>query len=459
MGVGVRGVDPRWSRAAGPARGQALIIGVALLAIAMGALFFAVHAGQSVVLKRRVTHVADAAAYSAAAWRARVLNFQAYANRAIVFQEVAVAQAVTLASWSRYFETFTRTAADFGRAYPPVGAVLEVVADIAEALREVTHYAADAEIAWRASPDVGYKSLLQASQELLLASAGGFGASAVANEVARATDARFFAFVLPDRGAFSSLTRRYDSDDDRGRIRDLVDRSLDPFTRGPRGVDFVVWGLPAGCALSSASPADWFQMYRKRGATTLAPGLDRWEAADVGSIHDNVRTGFFRSRCSRVETVPLGWGAREAGLEEPARELLARAGDVETDPQALERAQADLSEQEHQFQSRFSGIERVRDLDYGNLANDRYPTTRTAVLASARPSAVALLDGRPDRLRPGHAIAAGRMWALAVAEAYFARPPGAPERVEFASLYNPYWQARLTAPEAAERALAETYVR
>ena len=48
---------------------------------------------------------------------------------------------------------------------------------------------------------------------------------------------------------------------------------------------------------------------------------------------------------------------------------------------------------------------------------------------------------------------------MSAAEVYFRRPVDAPERLEYASLFNPYWQVRLTAPTAAQRATALGYVR
>jgi hypothetical protein len=42
------------------------------------------------------------------------------------------------------------------------------------------------------------------------------------------------------------------------------------------------------------------------------------------------------------------------------------------------------------------------------------------------------------------------MWALATAEVFF-RPPPSSRRIEYASLYSPFWQARLAETTASER--------
>ena len=64
-----------------------------------------VNAGKMLTEKIRVTNAADAAAYSAAVVEARALNYDAYLNRAMVANEMVIAQMVSLASWLDYFAT------------------------------------------------------------------------------------------------------------------------------------------------------------------------------------------------------------------------------------------------------------------------------------------------------------------------------------------------------------------
>ena len=69
-------------------------------------LFYLFSTGQISADKQRVTNAADAAAYSAALWRARVLNYDAYSNRAMIANEVAIAQTLTLTSETQYLKNF-----------------------------------------------------------------------------------------------------------------------------------------------------------------------------------------------------------------------------------------------------------------------------------------------------------------------------------------------------------------
>lgn len=65
-------------------RGQALVLGLLLLAVAVASLAMLRGVGRVVEARMRLTHAADAAAYSGALAQARRLNLLAYANRTLV---------------------------------------------------------------------------------------------------------------------------------------------------------------------------------------------------------------------------------------------------------------------------------------------------------------------------------------------------------------------------------------
>lgn len=478
--------------------GQALVLGLALLLAGSVALALLAGAGRATATKHRLVNAADAAALSAAVWRARVLNFDAYSNRAIVANEVAVAQAATLVSWSRYFETLAENAATVSRLFPPVTAFFEALENAAELSRQAAETAAELEIGVRAASGVGYKDLLQTSQELMHLTADAFALSMLAAEVARANDRTFFAYMLPG-DAFGRFTRRHASNDDRQRLRGVVEASLDPFTGGGRSANLPV--APSGCALSLDAER-MFNWVRKRGATVLADDLDRWEAHDTASLHAWRNRGGvlgIGGRCSEQEMIAMGWGGAEADRT-PDGTIETTAHDTARNPQARDRAESDMS-----AYSTYGGLARVRELALDALDDDRYPASRLAVLArtgtgvgqggdepgeaadtgeavdtggAARPSEAAGsglaaesggAGGREGRAAAGpgfggrlnlrEAHAGGRQWALATAEVRFRRPRSAGGPIEWASLYNPYWQARLVEPTPADRALADAHAR
>src|SRR5258706_42195 len=87
-------------------RGQTLVLFLGFAAALVSVLLVAFNSGQTTNAKMRAMNAADAAAYSGAVWQARTLNFQAYTNRAMVANEVAIAQSVSLRSWVSYVNNF-----------------------------------------------------------------------------------------------------------------------------------------------------------------------------------------------------------------------------------------------------------------------------------------------------------------------------------------------------------------
>ena len=108
--------------------GQALVILLAFIASLVGGFLVVFSVGQTVNDKMKLQNAADAAAYSAAIWQARSLNYQAYLNRAIVANEVAIAQLVSLRSWSAYIGQTTRNVSRVASFVPPLAAPMRALA-------------------------------------------------------------------------------------------------------------------------------------------------------------------------------------------------------------------------------------------------------------------------------------------------------------------------------------------
>ncbi|MDP3715982.1 MAG: pilus assembly protein TadG-related protein, partial [Burkholderiales bacterium] len=86
-------------------RGQALaFIGVTTVVVLLGLLLL-YNVAQITTQKMKLQNTADAAAYSGALTEARDYNFTAYANRAMIANQVAVAQVVGLRSWARNLDS------------------------------------------------------------------------------------------------------------------------------------------------------------------------------------------------------------------------------------------------------------------------------------------------------------------------------------------------------------------
>lgn len=83
-------------------RGQALIYGLFVLTIAFAAMYFLFNTAQLSSEKTKLVNTADAVAYSNGVLHARALNFAAYTNRALLANEVLIAQMVSVSSWIDY---------------------------------------------------------------------------------------------------------------------------------------------------------------------------------------------------------------------------------------------------------------------------------------------------------------------------------------------------------------------
>lgn len=82
-------------------RGQALIfVAITTVMVLLGVLIF-YNVAQLTTQKMKLQNTVDAAVYSGAMVVARDYNFSAYSNRAMIANQVAIAQMVGLASWAR----------------------------------------------------------------------------------------------------------------------------------------------------------------------------------------------------------------------------------------------------------------------------------------------------------------------------------------------------------------------
>lgn len=85
-------------------RGQALIFITVTAVIVLLAMLATFNVGQLTFHRVKLQNTADSVVYSAAVASARDLNFTAYMNRAVIANQVQVAQMVSLTGWARNFD-------------------------------------------------------------------------------------------------------------------------------------------------------------------------------------------------------------------------------------------------------------------------------------------------------------------------------------------------------------------
>ena len=479
--------------------GQALIYGIFVMLGSLTGLFFLFNTGQLSSEKTKLVNTADAVAYSAAVVHARALNFDAYNNRALVANEVLVAQMVSLSSWGQYAKShaesvpvmFPECAASDGSGaaidamvkfnykyalmcYLTAQYASTAIAEIASEIPIVTQKIVDAvelnKTAIKAAQDYLHN---QSRFETMRGN--------VMQEVAKAnyvTDGLITVEPLGNATAAPGLqmtddwktsTAKYDGKD-RTRIGEVAKLAAysDEFVRDRRWDAKAI--APSLAGIQCIIPPH-FNSVKRRGGTELVE-LDEWQAEDTESYWEwrQEKSGLFGlfTSCKERE-YPLGWGEQRAypdGQDQPANN--AKLGDSPTtNPGAHSKASS------AQW-TNYSGLPSFYDLSPEWLDKPD-PRMKFAVRVVRAKADVRTSDGA-SQIRPSERInkfdgnfASGTMAAIATGEVYFARPwfnkgdytyttgdttyivtrnqyavkHGISNTREIGSLFNPYWQVRL----------------
>jgi hypothetical protein len=480
----------RCERQSGPRsqRGQALVYGLFLLVGGLAAFALMFNAGQLTAEKTKLVNTADAVAYSGGVMQARALNFTAYTNRALVANEVLIAQTVSLQSWARFVQSRVQTLQLFPECHTASGApgvaaqAVRYGVDYALMCRAVVLPGVGAGIVSAAqSIDTGLgvgvaalelnKASIVASQWLLHAP---FVFQALRNETMQeVADANYrgdgavrvepaltaAGGLLTLTDGWASFTRRY-AGDERTRMAEA--------TRAAAGSDDFVrsrqWDSEA--VLPNPACLPWrlrHDAVRRRGGTELVD-FDEWRAEDTESWWTHAASGFLSRRCRAVEATPIGHGFSEAHAEGQDRDHSAAAfGNSRENSMAHALMDAGSSTR----QTSYSGIPGYFDLAPAFLNQaDGDPRLDLAVRVVRPRAEIRTSDARSqvpggDRINNyPTTLASDEMAAVSASQVYFARPSeharnafgqrifGAARAEEIGSLFNPFWQVRLIDPRA-----------
>jgi len=409
--------------------GQALVLVLAFLASTTLAWLLVFNVGQLVNAKLRLNAAADAAAYSAAAWEARSLNYQAYLNRAIVANEVAVAQLVSLRSWSAYLAQLLKNVSLVSNVVPPLGRVMHAL--------ERAWHGVDVAVQRGAPPlesalsrldvDVLLKAQAFAQQQAAI------GASDLAERVARdnVPEARVAratsALQIRNAREFADLSQiRRHGERELAPYVTLLEDARDGFS-ARRNQDLV--------------PNNPLVTLPKRGGTDLI-GEYAWRGVDTLASHVNLVL-------DDVE-VPFGWGAAEIRHHAQVRQG-THGGSRRSNPRTTRLALATSSPR-----GGYRGVPEFRDVR--GTPDEAGATVGYTVVLELPTSAVSFADrvldasGVLDAAGESHDIGVVSdrpLLALGAAVVRFRRPERREDgREERPSLFNPYWEARL-APRPA----------
>jgi hypothetical protein len=434
-------------------RGQALVYGLFVLIAGLAALFFMFNTGQLTAEKTKLVNTADAVAYSAAVMHARALNFDAYTNRAMMANEVMIAQMVSVSSWLEYAEDHTSRVAPLNcltyysvpialvlvkyeplcvlMAYPYAAAVLtparsgfDMVATGVVAASEA------AKVVLQASQVAMFASFLPARKQLMqqVADANYAGLGPVKVDTVPLLD----NYTLFDGQPFISAY----TGNERGRFRD-VERTAaydDHFVSQRGWHDSSPWACNLVLLRGDASHA----------ASTVQNGFDGWTASDHAELDTELKQWHFHRfglptlSCDRKTTYPLGQGhqsARTSGGDWYTSgvpsffDLSLKALDYTSD-----KSDPDKREPRLQFAIRLT-----------RAAADLRTSSGTSPIKPSGEMAIYQEDA-----------AKNVMSAVSSSEVYFERTAARTRdsKKEQASLFNPYWQAHLIDNSSATKAAA-----
>lgn len=408
-------------------RGQALAMLLPLLIILVTAFWWVLEAGESAIEKQRLRNTADVAVLAGAVWQAKVQNFDAYTNRAIVANEAFIAQAVSLRGWSEYIDQLLPRASLITAPVPYLGPVMTTLqrswAAINSAMQpalqatETTTSALNHEIA--AAQRVMHLSVPIVLPQLV-------------RNVVESNDPRYRITAGGESQLIDSAAewRDYASfygGSFRWRQLDVIERSMDGFSHERN------WSL----ALLPGGPVGRLE---KRAGTNLI-NFDTWRSMDTLAMHQRRYLLFGRMR----EVGPIAWSALENGQRTVLRGV--HGGAYVTNPRTARLAEAQL-----RHTSGYFGLPSMYDLSASQRAAFAPPvvSVRIALPDEERRGAgslfgfkaVAGLDGQAYSLSESKGGTA--MFAESAATTAFSRPmPRADGGRELPSLYNPYWRPRL----------------
>ena len=465
--------------------GQAIPIGIAAI-LFITILTFALF-NTSIVTseKMRLSNTADAAAYSGLVWQARALNFQAYSNRTMVANQVAIAQIVSFVSWSEYAKIATTNLNALLGWIPIVGQVVTAMRQAAQSFNQAMKSLAPPIIAFLD----GMNEVMSGAQKAVYATASATTLVTV-REVVKANDenhelsnlALIYA-TAKNTDQWFDFSEEFERRDRIQRKADVIMRSRDQWSRS-RDWKWDINPLISPWAyMMTGFPFKDVDIYlRKAGSTRLYSKQTQrqsdaqqweWKAKDTLSFHLKYQVfGCKRFRCKwrrRHTEIPLGWGAAMA-LSNTQNDLecsssgggffgFRRRCNAWSENRRADRLAESMMERVQSYNGVRSYYDTIpgRDLELVVEVIKRGGNVNTSTKAGigSRNNAEAASNGMGRGMfRVNDNFAGNRVSAVSKAEVYFERPTRRRDGMdEEGNLFNPYWEVRLVEAEF-ERALA-----
>lgn len=382
-----------------------MILGVFLVLATSMAAVLMYNNGQMTSEKTRLVNAADAAAYSGAVFVARNLNFLAYTNRAMIANHVAIGHFVSYVSWLRYVKKSLANLNKYTRFVPYIGPAVAYANKVMGWVKKGTEKAAKFIVKGTDKLNFIMHTAQFKSQSTIrgVMSVSNFLKVKIMDKVAKTYDPSIrvnnkndvnttggkiaAVQVMTDFAKVFQYVKRYTAQKDKGRLKSMVEGSYDssgPWIRGNRG-----WGV----SLLSAVKLN------KDGSTqhTMTGKKTDWKASD------KLVYRWWTIKGWKSKTVASG----KASAREFANNYKGVPG---------------------YYDLRKPGKDADQILNISALATMPVSTTRFMQLMGMKPGAQ-------------------RLAALSRAEIFHERPKKGFAKLgkgEYANLYNPFWQVRLT---------------
>jgi hypothetical protein len=433
-------------------RGQVLPIGIALILFGSLLAIVLFNSGQMTSEKSRLTNTADAAVYSGLIWQARALNFQAYTNRAMVANQVSIAQFVSLNGWSKYGRDTAFKVNNSLGFFPPFRPFTQAADSTMVVVDTIVNVVASVAV-----PVIdGVNMVLSETQRAVYVSTFAITPILV-EEVVEANNTNYdvnsvYAIASLGKNAldWNNFAKRYDDEAGLKRKADVINRSRDDFTKKRNWKLGTFW----------LAPTLKFKL-RKEGATHLVYDGEQWawKAKDTLSLH------WRRYRCSwkgckwKRREIPISWGAAYAS------EDIGCGGSCPRWVSYNRKSQSLANKDDPEQIAGYNGVRAYYDLT-DLSANNKDPrlqlrvevqvgegdvrtSTKVEGLGSASaPTSATVNNGIGEGVFwTADKTASNTMASLSSGEVYFERPSAlrvsGTVKKEYGNLFNPYWQVRL----------------
>lgn len=456
-------------------RGQAALWFLATLAACCATFALVYNVGQITNEKQKVINASDAAAFSGALVEARVLNFEAYTNRAMIANEVLIAQLLSLDSWVRYSDRLATNISYATSWVPWLNAVTAEIANVTEIIKDVVDKAVEIgvpaidkviTVALRGARDLAHVGAVAAAQE---------AAGKVAADNKTVFGGRYDATpglmkgggldalsFVRNEAVWLGFTKDYGSGDQRQYARAVMLESRDQFS-SKRGAGWLEKSVSTAMQIGSLGTTG---MDKTSGETKLR-GYDRWEAQDSLDVWAKPPGG------KKKYIVPIAWGRDTAANTSTSGTNWTSEYDCGGKKKPPCPPSFTLAYNEQNKITGWSGVPSIRDLKDRNPANRDKQTIDflVAVSKSADGALTTQKLGIADKPITGKQgspdlqdnMLKNQFASLSSARIFFERPkwnakditqgnlPRDDRVKEYASLYNPYWQVRLQPTSIVEK--------